>query len=224
MAFIHDDQPQAVYDAFNEFIFSSDRKLFGKLASKLEFVQMTTNIPGDIVELGVFKGSGMMGWLKALECTSINHKNVVGFDFFDMQDTVESIKSDDQGVMKSLFEDRDFDPHGYEDILAETLQKARYFNFDLIKGDVTETLKDYLDKNPGFRVSIANFDLDVQEPTEVCLNLLWDRIVPGGILVFDEYGFNEWTESNAVDNFVKDKNMMIHTTKYYAPSAYVVKT
>ena len=93
----------------------------------------------------------------------------------------------------------------------------------MIKGDVTETLKDYLDKNPGFRVSIANFDLDVQEPTEVCLNLLWDRIVPGGILVFDEYGFNEWTESNAVDNFVKDKNMMIHTTKYYAPSAYVVK-
>jgi hypothetical protein len=224
MAFIHDDQPQAVYDAFNEFIFSSDRKLFGKLASKLDFVEMTRDIPGDIVELGVFKGSGMMGWLKALEATSINHKNVIGFDYFDMDDTVNSVKTSDQHVMKSLFEDRSFDPYGYEDILAEILHKARYFNFDLIKGDVTATLKDYLQENPGFRVSIANFDLDVEEPTEVCLNLLWDRIVPGGVLIFDEYGINEWTESNAVDRFIKDKKMIIYNTKYFAPSAYVIKT
>ena len=223
MAFIHDDQPQAVYDSFNEFMFSSDRKLFGKLASKLEFIGMTKHIPGDVVELGVFKGSGMMGWLKALECTSINHKNVVGFDFFDMQDTVDSIKSDDQGVMKSLFKDRGFDPYGYEDILAKTLQNARYFNFDLIKGDVTKTLGEYLDSNPGFRVSIANFDLDVEEPTEICLDLLWDRVVPGGIVVFDEYGINEWTESNAADKFLKKHNLKLHITKYFAPSAYVVK-
>jgi hypothetical protein len=223
MAFIHDDQPQAVYDAFNEFIFSSDRKLFGKLASKLDFIGMTKSIPGDIVELGVFKGSGMMGWLKALEATSINHKNVVGFDFFDMQDAVESIGTSDQGVMQSLFEDRGFDPYGYEGILAKTLQDARYFNFDLIKGDVTKTLGEYLDSNPGFRVSIANFDLDVEEPTEICLDLLWDRVVPGGILIFDEYGINEWTESNAVDRFIKKHHLKLHSTKYFAPSAYVIK-
>ena len=83
MAFIHDDQPQEVYDGFNKFIFSGDRKLFGKLLSKIEFCEKTKDIPGDIVELGVFKGSGILSWLKTLETVNLNHKSVVGFDFFD---------------------------------------------------------------------------------------------------------------------------------------------
>ena len=128
--FIHDDQPQSVYDAFNEFIFSSDRKLFGKLASKLEFVEHVKEVPGDVVELGVFKGSGMMGWLKALSQVSINHKNVVGFDFFDADSTVESVETSDQQVMESLFKDRGFDPEGYESKLESILMNAGFGNFE----------------------------------------------------------------------------------------------
>ena len=81
MNFVHDDQPQSVYDAFNEFIFSSDRKLYAKLISKYFFVDMTKNIPGDIVELGVFKGSGIVAWLKALELSSVNYKNTYLYIF-----------------------------------------------------------------------------------------------------------------------------------------------
>ena len=221
--FIHDDQPQSVYDAFNEFIFSSDRKLFGKLASKLEFVDHVKEVPGDVVELGVFKGSGMMGWLKALSQVSINHKNVVGFDFFDADSTVESVETSDQQVMESLFKDRGFDPEGYEVKLESILLNAGFGNFELVKGDVTETLEHYLEANPGFRASIVNFDLDVEEPTERCLELLWDRVVPGGVDIFDEYAIKQWTESNAVDRFVKEHFLTLKPTKYFAPSAYVEK-
>tara|TARA_S200002703_G_scaffold150478_1_gene148871 strand:+ start:344 stop:1015 length:672 start_codon:yes stop_codon:yes gene_type:complete len=221
--FIHDDQPQSVYDAFNEFIFSSDRKLFGKLASKLEFVEHVKEVPGDVVELGVFKGSGMMGWLKSLSQVSINHKNVVGFDFFDADSTVESVETSDQQVMESLFKDRGFDPDGYEVKLESILMNAGFGNFELVKGDVTETLEDYLESNPGFRASIVNFDLDVEEPTERCLELLWDRVVPGGVVIFDEYAIKQWTESNAVDRFVKEQFLTLKPTKYFAPSAYVEK-
>ena len=86
--FIHDPLPQAIYDHFNSFIYSSDRKLFSKLASKLKFCELTSGVPGDIVELGVFKGSGLMAWLKANELTSVNQKSVYGFDIFDHEDTV----------------------------------------------------------------------------------------------------------------------------------------
>lgn len=221
--FIHDDQPQSVYDAFNEFIFSSDRKLFGKLASKLEFVDHVKEVPGDVIELGVFKGSGMMGWLKALSQVSINHKNVVGFDFFDADSTVESVETSDQQVMESLFKDRGFDPEGYEAKLESILMNAGFGNFELVKGDVTHTLEHYLEANPGFRASIVNFDLDVEEPTERCLELLWDRVVPGGVVIFDEYAIKQWTESNAVDRFVKEHFLTLKPTKYFAPSAYVEK-
>jgi len=223
MPFIHDDQPQEVYDAFNTYIFSSDRKLFNKIASKLEFCEKTKDLPGDIVELGVFKGSGMFAWLKALETTNINYKKVIGFDFFDFEGVVSSIKTTDQHIMKDLFEKRDFDPTNYEHVLREMLHAARFTNFDLIKGDVTQTVPKYINDNPGFRASIINFDLDLEEPTLVCLEALWKRLVPGGYLVFDEYALHEWTESNAVDAFCQKYGLAVKSTKYFAPSAYIRK-
>lgn len=223
MSFIHDDQPQSVYDAFNEFIFSSDRKLYAKLISKYFFADMTKNIPGDIVELGVFKGSGMIAWLKALELSSVNHKKVLGFDFFDDEGLLQSISTEDKEVMRSLFSDRDFDPKGYDAVLQSSLVNAKFSNFELIKGDVTETAPVYLEQNPGFRASIINFDMDIEEPTEFCLDLLWPRLCKGGVLVFDEYAINEWTESNAVDRFCERHQLELKSTPYFAPSAYLVK-
>ena len=223
MAFIHDDQPQEVYDGFNKFIFSGDRKLFGKLLSKIEFCEKTKDIPGDIVELGVFKGSGILSWLKTLETVNLNHKSVVGFDFFDSKETVDSIQSIDKKIMESLFADRNFDPSGYDIILTAMLTEARYRNFELIKGNVMSTVQDYLKKYPGFRASIVNFDLDVDEPTYVCMELLWERLVPGGYYILDEYALKQWTESDAVDRFCKKYNTQVKSTKYFAPSGYIQK-
>ena len=223
MSFIHDDQPQEVYDAFNKFIFSSDRKLFGKLRSKIEFCEATKNIPGDVVELGVFKGSGVIAWLKALESTNLNFKRVIGFDFFSSADTINSVNTQDKDTMNDLFINRHFNPTNYDIKLANILRNAHYKNFELIKGDVTETLFDWINNNPGFRASIVNFDLDVEEPTLVCMNLLWDRLIPGGFFIFDEYAIKEWTESNAVDTFCEQHGLKVQTTKYFAPSGYIQK-
>jgi len=129
MQFIHDDQPQVVYDSFNQFIFSSNRKLFAKLASKLYFMELTKNVPGDIVELGVFKGSGMVAWLKALELTSVNNKSVCGFDFFNDSALMESINTSDKGVMESLFVDRGFDPKGLFTTYVTGIKKMPTKNF-----------------------------------------------------------------------------------------------
>ena len=223
MNFVHDDQPQSVYDAFNEFIFSSDRKLYSKLISKYCFADLTKNIPGDIVELGVFKGSGIVAWLKALELSSVNHKKALGFDFFDDKGLLESINTEDKEVMRSLFTDRGFDPKGYDAVLGKLLIDAKFNNFELIKGHVTETVPVYLEKNPGFRASIINFEMDIEEPTEFCLDLLWPRVCRGGVLIFDEYAINEWTESNAVDRFCEKHQLELKSTPYFAPSAYLVK-
>jgi hypothetical protein len=38
-----------VYKSFNEFIFSSDIKLLGKLLHRFEFFQKVKDLPGDIV-------------------------------------------------------------------------------------------------------------------------------------------------------------------------------
>ena len=54
--------------------------------------------------------------------------------------------------------------------------------------------------NPGVRISLLHFDCDLYRPTITALQCLWDLVVPGGIVAFDEYGIAPWEgESLAVD-------------------------
>lgn len=221
--FIHDNEPQSFYDAYNEFIFAKDIKILQKLLFKYKILSQTRDIPGDILELGVFKGSGMVGWLKVLKILGINNKNVFGFDIFDQDSLVQSINTSDNAVMRSLFVERNFDAKNYEEYLNKVLVLIGFNNFSIIKGDVFDTVPNFLEENPGFRVSVVNFDLDTDEPTYHCMNLLYDRLVPGGVMVFDEYAVNEWTESNAVDRFISNKRIRLLNTNLSAPTAYFIK-
>ena len=204
---------------------SNDTKILAKLLSKQKFIRETKNLPGDILELGVFKGSGLYAWLKICQIEGLTNKKVYGFDIFNEKDLIDSIKTSDSGLMKSLFEDRNFSHNeaDYKEILENMLIKDGFKQFRLIKGDVSETMKDFLEDNPGLRVSLVNFDLDIYQPTINCLNMLWERIVRGGILIFDEYAIPEWTESDAVDEFLANKDVQLISTRLEAPSAYIVK-
>ena len=65
---------QDLYDAFNTFIFNKDIKVLGKLLHRFKYFELTKHLAGDIVELGVFKGSGMASFVKFIEifCTHSN--------------------------------------------------------------------------------------------------------------------------------------------------------
>ena len=60
-------QSQELYDSFNQFIFDKDIKVLGKLLHRFKYFELTKHLAGDIVELGVFKGSGMSTFIKFLE-------------------------------------------------------------------------------------------------------------------------------------------------------------
>ena len=55
-----------------------------KFLAKNELFKLCIDLPGDIVELGVFKGIGFMQLLKMLEIYSPGtNKKVIGFDLFN---------------------------------------------------------------------------------------------------------------------------------------------
>ena len=223
MAFIHDKNAQSVYDCYNEFMFSSDEKVLAKLISKTEFINMVEDVPGDIVELGVFKGSGFVAWLKLMSIISKRKRKVIGFDMFDAEALVADISTSDKDVMASLFEDRGFDPSGYEFKLESIVKQAGFDNYELIKGNVFDTVGKFVDHRPGFRPALINFDLDLAEPTFYCLEKLYPVMPKGGIAIFDEYALHEWTESNAVDEFCGKHGIKLHATNYSSPAAYFIK-
>jgi predicted O-methyltransferase YrrM len=67
-------------------------------------------------------------------------------------------------------------------------------NVQLHKGWFDQTLPGFLTRNPG-PVSFINVDCDAYESTNYLLNQLADRIVPGTVIMFDEYyNYPNWRE------------------------------
>lgn len=219
---------QNIYDSYNSFIFSKDRNIFNKMYSRFYFYNKTQHLLGDIVECGVFKGSGLFSWLKMLDMNEPNTiKKVIGFDFFDPKFVDDISDKIERETMKQVFNrcsELDMNDVSFSGI--ETKLKSAEFKqtkYELIAGDISETTKKIIEERPGFRISILYMDLDLEEPTYNTLTNLWDRVVPGGIVAFDEHAYHSWTESNAVDRFVQEKKLVLHRTNVQAPTAYIVK-
>jgi hypothetical protein len=219
---------QYIYDAFNDFIFSPDTRVLGKLIARAFLFNQVKYIPGDIVECGVFKGSGLLSWLKIKKIFAPNaFKKVIGFDYFDTNSLIDSLSGTDKIRMKELFEERNYEhDKAAEQLLQEKIASAGFGESDceLVKGDISKTAPEFADKRPGFRISLLYIDLDIEKPTYDTLSAFWDRVSVGGLVAFDEYAVHQWSEAEGADKFFKDKNVQIKTTiDYFCPIAYVVK-
>jgi hypothetical protein len=218
---------QKLYDAFNSFMISSDLKLFGKLLARTILFDKVKNVPGDIVECGVFKGTGIFTFLKLKRYFCPNtYKKVIGFDFFNSKELTESLSLQDKKSMTLLFEGRKFfHDNSYKEILENKILDAGFFDheFELIEGNVSQTVVKFIEERPGVKISLLYMDLDLENPTYDVLNSLWDNVSSGGIIVFDEYAYHNWSESIGVDRFFQNKNVKINSLNFLAPSAYVIK-
>ena len=70
---------------------------------------------------------------------------------------------------------------------------------------------------------MLNLDFDTYFGTKIALENFYDLIVPGGILVLDEYG-KKVGESDAVDEFFKNKKANIYSVNFsFQPTAFIIK-
>jgi hypothetical protein len=218
------------YQNFNNFIFSNDIKIMGKLLHRFQHFLNVKELPGDIVEVGVFKGSGMSSFIKFIEifCPNSN-KKVIGFDIFDVVESENVLKSDkdiDRESMNIIY-----DRVNHNDLTLESVTnnltntKISNDRFILVKGDVEKSIPTFLDENPGFRISYLYIDVDIDRPTYFTLKYLWDRILPGGVIIFDEFEYHKYSESNGVEKFLKEKGIDfdLKSTDWIAPTAFMYK-
>ena len=61
-----------IWESYNHLLLSDDISRIRKTLARYELFKKTMNIPGDIVECGVFKGVSFMFWLKCLKIFSEN--------------------------------------------------------------------------------------------------------------------------------------------------------
>jgi len=63
---------------------------------------------------------------------------------------------------------------------------------EIVKGDATATLEQYLARNPETVVGLAYFDFDIHAPTKRCLELLRPHMTKNSVIVFDQLNCHEY--------------------------------
>lgn len=91
----------------------------------------------------------------------------------------------------------------------------------LIKGFFDTTLKNYDKDN---KISFLHLDVDLYSSYKTCLKHLWDHVIDGGIVVFDEYHDKRWPDAkDAIDEFFSKKGIEVKVEDL-TKRGYVIKT
>lgn len=203
-----------------------------KILALWEAFKLVQDMPGSIVELGVFKGQSLLLFAKFMEimnpndrsCSVIGFDNFAGFTEFHEKDGKVDLQHDKQVGGWS--------PKDYYDELKAHIH---LFDFDrfvghksriqLVEGIIQETVPAYVEANPGLCIRLLNLDADMYDPTMVGLRHLYDRVLPGGVILLDEFAFKEFPgETEAVRDFFDGKMPVIKKFPFYSnPGGYFIK-
>jgi hypothetical protein len=214
-------QLERKFEYENGFYATADPSRFSKFITHLELFRQTSNVRGEIMEFGIFKGNSFFRWLKfrdLLEHTA--SRKIIGFDVFgDFPEA--NFEEDKEKRAAFVAETNGGKSISYEEITNLLAKQNLNKNIEIIKGDILKTLDQYLDKNPHLKLSLLHIDVDLYEPTKLILEKLYSRVTKGGIVILDDYGAFAGT-NKAVDDFFENK-VEIKKLPYSHAISYIVK-
>jgi len=221
----------SIRDILENFALYSRRYDITRFLAHYELFRMVKDIPGDIVECGVFRGTSLMSFAKFTEIFCMGNKNrkLIGFDSFKGF----SKPSSKDGKESDNIKIKGWDSEKFEDELDKLIDVFHDDCFvpvvkrvSLVKGDILETVPQYVKKNPGLRISLLHLDCDLYEPTLTALKFLYPLVLPNGVVVLDEYAMQVWPgESKAVEDYFGPNKIpkMRNFSWISNPTAYFIK-
>ncbi|MEP2944110.1 MAG: TylF/MycF/NovP-related O-methyltransferase [Hyphomicrobiales bacterium] len=162
-----------------------------------EIFNRVLNIKGSVVECGVNHGFGLMSWAKfsaILEPVNLTRR-IYGFDSFEGFPSVsDADRSNHSGHVKEgdLAADVQEELESLTEIYDSTRFLGHVNKVQLVKGDATETIPQFIEDNPHVLVSLLFMDFDLYEPTKVALEHFLPRMPKGAIVAFDELDNPLW--------------------------------
>ena len=179
---------------------------FEKLHATISAVRYVTryDIPGDIVECGVWRGGTMQAIARTLDSLGVHERDLYLYDTFEgmTTPTEKDVRRDGATAAEQLatrgrnsavwaVASLDDVKAGFKGVPYPD-ERIHY-----VKGPVEETVPGTLPD----QISILRLDTDWYESTAHELTHMWDRLVSGGVLMIDDYTY--WQGSRqATDEFL----------------------
>ena len=177
-------------------------------------------VPGSIIECGTYRGGTLLGMAHLLAQRGLAPA-IYGLDSFE-------------GFPEPSDQDRrtggDFAPEvhkgalgdtSYPDLLARIEGLGWSDHVRLVKGYFEDTLPTLAAE----RYSLAHIDCDLYQGYITCLEHVYPRMLPGSVIIFDDYRVSEEVypgADRAVDEFFKDKpEKLVRFAEASAPRTFV---
>lgn len=198
--------------------------------SRINFMQSLYEqiipVHGVIMEFGVRWGQNMALFSNLrgmLEPFNYNRK-IIGFDTFEGFPSVSVedgalVNAGDYSVASGWKENLEniLDFHNQN---APINHKKKY---ELVQGDASKTVPNYLTNNPETIIALAYFDFDIYQPTKDCLEAILPYLTKGSIIAFDELNTPEFPgETIAVREVLGLSRYAIRRSPHSPLTSYIV--
>jgi hypothetical protein len=151
-------------------------------ADNLELAVRVDRLAGCIVECGVWRG-GMCAGIAALLGPS---RRYYLFDSFEGLPDAQEI----DGEAALNWQKQRESPYYYdncsakEEFAREAMKISGATDFRLVRGWFNDTIRGFVADEP---IALLRLDGDWYDSTIVCLEGLFDQVVPGGLIILDDY-------------------------------------
>jgi len=156
--------------------------------------QHALHVPGDFVEAGVWRG-----FCSAVIADYLDFSRVP--KVFYLYDTFEGIPAalDSEKHNSPAFSEAGL----YESVVARF---ADYPNVRIVKGAVPDSFAQAVPE----RISFLHLDMNSSKSEIAALEVLFDRVSPGGLIIFDDYGWLGYeAQKIAEDAFMAERGYRI---------------
>jgi O-methyltransferase len=182
------------------------------LCDAVQYV-VRNQIPGDIVECGVWKGGSMMAVARTLMQAGDQGRHLYLFDTYEgmIPPSDKDISAAGETASDLL---RKEDKEDSESVwCVATLDEVRSVvggigyestKVHYVKGRIEDTLPNMAPE----RISLLRLDTDWYESTRHEMRQLFPRLSKGGVLIIDDYG--HWLGARqAIDEYIKENELQI---------------
>ena len=165
------------------------------------YAEQSAKLPGDILEVGVWRGGSAALMAAALHELGVNNRRVVLADTF-------------RGVVKAGPRDDYYKGGEHSDtseaIVRELFSRLDLDGYDLLVGVFPDETAGLLSDDRRF--AICHVDVDVYQSARDVAEWVWPRLPAGGLLIYDDYGYYGCEGVTALGNeeFLAGDRMVTH--------------
>lgn len=206
--------------------------LLARILATGEIYEQIVHLPGMIFDVGTWRGQTAVlceNFRAIFEPLHLNRR-IACFDTFEGY-----VGFSDTDKATDLHQEGTYEVGGnsyakyLEDLLVlhekNNAMGHNHHKHTVLKGDCRETIKKFFEDHRNEFVALAFFDVNSIDPTLKSFEMIWERLVPGGICAFWQLTRNVVPAEGTIYNF-DILNKLPHTlkrSKFYPGLCYIVK-